>query len=109
MNLRASSIIELIVSMLILSIVIGIGMQTLLNIQMQASNLITLKCQTEIPSMINEIKKGNNVEFESKEFSVNFSILKFNDSDKLKHIHLEVVRADGTIILNHDEIWFVGS
>jgi hypothetical protein len=106
MNLQASSIIELIVSMLILSIIIVIGMETLVNIQSQSSNLISLKSQMEVPYIINEIKKGNKVEFESKEFSINFSVLKFNDSDKIKHIHLEVVRSDGTIILNHDELWF---
>ncbi|SNT13932.1 hypothetical protein SAMN05421640_2473 [Ekhidna lutea] len=104
-KVKSSSIIEVVIAMIILSIVFSATLISIIHITSSSSKEIDLKIWHELKYSAELLKNGNIPTKNIEGLSINWSISNYDNHAGLKRIHLTASR-DSTIVDEYYEIWY---
>lgn len=105
MKITSSSIIEVIVAMLILSIIFSIGLVSFIQINSSSKRMATVKYQAELDHIAQILKNGEIPNVSDQPLNIKWTISDYQNNPNLKMIEIKAV-LDSSTIASHYELWF---
>jgi len=106
-KVRASSLVEVITSMVIISIIFGLSLMIFVNVQNQMGSQIKSKANLRIRNLATEYLKADvikNEVFEDEDFTITCTVKPFPSSNKLLILQIEAVAKDNKVLCNYKRV-----
>jgi Tfp pilus assembly protein PilV len=100
-KVSASSLIEVIVSMVIISIVFGLSLMIFVNIQSQMDSQIKVRAGIRVRNLATEYLKMDVIKsevFEDEDFTTTCTLTPFSSNGKLLILQIEAITKDSKVL-----------
>lgn len=106
-KIRATTLIEAIIAMLIIVIAYGIGLMIFMNVSKSASSGLKLKATLQLESVLSQTKKDAKYldeEIETDNLKIEKTVTKYEGNKSLNVLHIRVLSKDNKLLAEHREI-----